>query len=91
MSLPQPVGARVLIRPWTPPETSEAGIVLTMVEKGPDVMGTVLKVGTLDMHEGVEEGMTVLFPPTVGQYIEIAGERMLVVPADEILAIVEEA
>ena len=90
MSLPQPVGARVLIRPWVPPETSEAGLVLTTIEKGPDVMGTVLKVGTLDMHEGVTEGMMVLFPPSVGQYVDIDGERLLMIPGDEILAILEE-
>ncbi len=89
MSLPKPMGDRVLLRPWVAPTTTESGLVV-VTEPGPDVMGTVVRLGVGPCTRGLSHGDTVLFPPTAGQELTIDGERLLMVPAEDILAILEE-
>ena len=100
MSLPQPLGARVLVKPQEPEDVTDSGLVMVRDYAEPDVIGIVLRLG---LHAAsvcpecghvetcpVSEGQTVVFPPTSGQAVVIDGERYLMVPTRDLLAILED-
>ena len=133
-----PLGQRVVIRPATPAETTDSGLILVRESSDPDVMGEVVALGTgiggeataawqeavglfeecrkwgcydkpgCDCPEhgwrrrvdalleanpvlpaDVKVGDTVLFPATGGQDIVLDGERFIVLPVGDILAVIE--
>jgi chaperonin GroES len=103
MSLPQPLGDKVLIRPHEAPTTTESGLHVVRHGREPDVMGVIIALG---MHPQdrtcphceqpistpweVAVGDTVLFPPSAGQDVAIDGDTYVILLAGDILAVLEE-
>lgn len=77
-------GQRVLIRAEDQKETTTASGLIAVSHHAPDVIGTVIAVGS-DVVD-VNPGDVVLFPPEAGQVMEYGGERYLVLVEDEIVA-----
>jgi len=76
---------RVLVKPESQREYEASGLYVAD-DDAPDVMGTVIACAEgLD----VQADDVVIFPPSAGQVMEHNGERLIVLEADEILAVVE--
>lgn len=91
----RPLGNRVIVERLPEKEVTEGGIVIpnknslpkpsrgTVLAVGP---GRVLEDGTL-VEPGLEVGDIVLFGMRAGEELEIDGETVIVMTADEILAV----
>ena len=88
-----------MIRPVEESETTDAGVLMIRDYKDPDVQGDVLALGARAADvcscgrartPDVSVGDRVLFPPSAGQVVVVDGERLLMVPIDQVLAILED-
>lgn len=93
----RPLHDRVLVKRLEPEHKSVSGIVIpdTAAEK-PDQgkviaagEGTVLKDGTLHLLD-VKIGDKVLFGKYAGQAAKVAGDELIVLREDDIIAVVED-
>jgi chaperonin GroES len=91
----KPLHDNVVIKPVEQQKTTKAGILLPdTVEKGKPEQGTVLAVGAgKNLDNGtvskmsVKVGDKVMFKKYAAEEIEIAGEKVLLISEEDILAI----
>ena len=91
MSL-QPLGDRILVKPFSEEETTKSGIVLPdTVDKEKKAEGEVLGIGKgEDIKKlGLKEGDKVLFGKYSGDDVEYNDEELKFLKYDEILAVVK--
>jgi chaperonin GroES len=94
-TLPIPYGNRILVRRAEAESKSKGGIVLPDVSKEKPTTGMVLKVGEgvwdaarAEWDEiGLSEGETVLFSRYGGTEIDVDGETLVILNADDVLAV----
>ena len=91
-------GDRILVRPIVKRLETESGLILpsTILDE-PETSGVVVALGhgpvtskgvPLDHFVGV--GDTILFSPTVGQEVEMLGERFIMMKEADVLAVIEQ-
>jgi chaperonin GroES len=94
-TLPIPHGNRILVRRAAAEAKSKGGIVLPDVSKEKPTTGEVLAVGEGRHSEsgsfthlpGVAVGETVVFSRYGGTEIDVAGETLVILNADDVLAV----
>jgi chaperonin GroES len=84
----KPLGARALIKPVEPEQTTESGIVLPDTAKQKPQTAEVVAVGA---HEDVKVsvGDVVVVRKYSGTEVEVDGEEHRIVDAEDILGVVE--
>lgn len=95
MTLLQPLGDRVVVRPDEPEEVTRGGIVIPDVAQERPRTGEVLAAGpgrVLDsgrLHPNpLQAGDRILFSRYGGTEVEYGGEALLVLPESEVLAVI---
>ena len=91
MSL-QPLGDRILVKPFTEEETSKSGIVLPdTVDKEKKAEGEIIGIGEgEDIKKlGLKEGDKVLFGKYSGEDVDYEDAELKFLKFDEILAVVK--
>jgi chaperonin GroES len=85
----KPLGARALVKPVEPEQTTESGIVLPDTAKQKPQTAEVVAVGA---HEDVKVsvGDVVVLRNYSGTEVEVDGEEHRIVDAEDILGVVEE-
>jgi chaperonin GroES len=89
----RPVGGkgRVLVRRDPDPEATRAGVVIPIVCRKKDTLGTVLEVfGNRARQPLVRKGDRVLFSRYAGTDVNWNGETVTIMPEDELLAVLED-
>ncbi len=93
----KPLGNRVLAKRLDPEEVLKGGIILPDTAKKKQEKAQVLAVGTGKVSEegtplpiSVKEGDIILMDKYSGQEVTVNDEELLIVRADDIIAIVEE-
>jgi chaperonin GroES len=94
-TLPTPYGNRILVRRAEAESKSKGGIVLPDVSKEKPTAGLVLKVpeGVWSEEKGeyesldILEGSTVIFSRYGGTEIDVDGETLVILNADDVLAV----
>jgi len=83
-----PLGARALVKPVEPEQTTESGIVLPDTAKQKPQTAEVVAVGA---HEDVKVsvGDVVVVRKYSGTEVEVDGEEHRIVDAEDILGVVE--
>ncbi len=85
----QPLEDKVLVKIIEEPQTTASGIVLPeTAEKEKPMLGKVIAVGDSEMIK-VKVGQNVLFAKFSGTEVKINNEEHLILPASDILAVVE--
>ncbi len=91
-----PIGDRLVVRPLAPQEKTAGGIVLPDSAQERPKEGRVLSVGDGRLLScgtrsapQVAEGDRVLFTPYAGNEIKVAGEDLLLLREQDILAVLE--
>jgi chaperonin GroES len=84
----KPLGARALVKPVEPEQTTESGIVLPDTAKQKPQTAEVVSVGA---HEDVKVsvGDVVVLRKYSGTEVEVDGEEHRIVDAEDILGVVE--
>jgi chaperonin GroES len=84
----KPLGARALVKPVEPEQTTESGIVLPDTAKQKPQTAEVVAVGA---HEDVKVsvGDVVVVRKYSGTEVEVDGEEHRIVDAEDILGVVE--
>ena len=87
----RPLGDNVVIKRLEPEEKTKGGIILTSANKEVPQVAEVLAVGpgTDDTEMQVSVGEEVIFKRYGGTEVEIDGEEVLIVPQNDILAVLE--
>ena len=87
----RPLGDNVVIKRLEPEEMTKGGIILTSANKEVPQVAEVLAVGpgTDDTEMQVSVGEKVIFKRYGGTEVEIDGEEVLIVPQNDILAVLE--
>ena len=91
----KPLGDRVVVKPIEQEEMTAGGIVLPETAKEKPQRGSIVAAGPGRIEDGkrveldVKEGDTVLFAKYAGTEIKIEGEKVLILPESDILAIIE--
>lgn len=92
----RPLGNRVLVRRLEAEETTKGGIILPETAKKKQEMAEVIAVGPgkktsegKDILPPVKVGDTILIDKYSGQEVSVNDEEMIVVRAEDIIAIVE--
>ena len=95
MSL-KPLGDRIVVKQAEAEEKTASGLILTDASKEKPQRGTVIAVGEGKRSKtgdripvDVAEGDTVIYSKYGGTEIKIDGEELVILRADDILAIVE--
>jgi len=90
------LGPRVLIRPDQAPTRTQSGIELSARHTHPPAIGTVEAVGTGWKVKGkpnqtipLEPGQRVHFMPYRGQTLEFNGDNLLLLDANDVMAILK--
>jgi chaperonin GroES len=85
----KPLGARALVKPVEPEQTTESGIVLPDTAKQKPQTAEVVAVGA---HEDVKVsvGDVVVVRKYSGTEVEVDGEEHRIVDAEDIFGVVEE-
>ena len=88
----KPLADRVLIQPTAAEEVTSSGIIIPDSAKEKPLRGTVVAVGngTKDEEMIVKEGDEVLYGKYAGTEIEFAGDKVLIMRQNEILAVIEK-
>ncbi|MBD5174575.1 MAG: co-chaperone GroES [Bacteroidales bacterium] len=88
----KPLADRVLIQPTAAEEVTSSGIIIPDSAKEKPLRGTVVAVGngTKDEEMVVKEGDEVLYGKYAGTEIEFAGDKVLIMRQNEILAVIEK-
>ena len=88
----KPLADRVLIQPTAAEEVTSSGIMIPDSAKEKPLRGTVVAVGngTKDEEMVVKEGDEVLYGKYAGTEIEFAGDKVLIMRQNEILAVIEK-
>ena len=88
----KPLADRVLIQPTAAEEVTSSGIIIPDSAKEKPLRGTVVAVGngTKDEEIVVKEGDEVLYGKYAGTEIEFAGDKVLIMRQNEILAVIEK-
>ena len=88
----KPLADRVLIQPTASEEVTSSGIIIPDSAKEKPLRGTVVAVGngTKDEEMVVKEGDEVLYGKYAGTEIEFAGDKVLIMRQNEILAVIEK-
>lgn len=91
-----PIGDRLVVRPAAPEEKTAGGIVLPDSAQERPQQGRVLAVGDGRLLPNgeraapqVAEGDRVVFLPYSGSQIKVAGEELLLMREEDILAVLE--
>lgn len=95
MSVILPRGARVVVRPAKPEETTASGLVLSRQTGDIPEQGTVIAVGPGEWIENTDArrpldivvGDVVLFAKFTGIEIKVAGEPLLVLHERDVVAV----
>ncbi|HID95390.1 MAG TPA: co-chaperone GroES [Candidatus Latescibacteria bacterium] len=85
----KPLGDRVLVKPIEESEEVKGGIIIPDTAKDKPQEGEVRAVGT-DEDLTVKVGDTVIYGKYAGTEVRIDGEDLLIMPEDDILAVVEK-
>lgn len=92
----KPLGNRVLVKRLEPEEKMKGGIILPDTAKKKQETATVVAIGTGKKDKSgksipfpVEVGDKILMEKYSGQEITIEGEELIILRADDIIAIVE--
>ena len=88
----KPLADRVLIQPTAAEDVTSSGIIIPDSAKEKPLRGTVVAVGngTKDEEMVVKEGDEVLYGKYAGTEIEFAGDKVLIMRQNEILAVIEK-
>lgn len=92
----QPLGDRVLVEPLETEEKTKGGIVLPDTAKEKPQEGKVVAVGKGRVSEDgktipleVKKGNKILFSKYSGAEVKVAGEELLIMREEDILAIIK--
>jgi chaperonin GroES len=92
----KPLGNRVLVKRLEPEEKVKGGIILPDTAKKKQETATVVAIGTGKKDKSgasipfpVEVGNKILMEKYSGQEVTIDGEELIILRADDIIAIVE--
>jgi chaperonin GroES len=92
----KPLGSRVLVKRLEPEEKMKGGIILPDTAKKKQETATVVAIGTGKKDKNgkpipfpVRVGDKILMEKYSGQEITIEGEELIILRADDIIAIVE--
>ena len=92
----QPLGNRVVLRRLEPEETVKGGIILPETAKKKQEMAEVVSIGPGKKDKSgklvappVKNGQVVLVDKYAGQEVSLNDEELVVVRADDIIAIIE--
>lgn len=83
----KPQGKRVVVRPQEP-ETKIGGILLPESAQKKPLQGTVCAVAS--GLEGISLNETVIYGQYSGTEVEIDGEKLIIIDADEIYGVIEK-
>lgn len=87
MTMIQPMGARVLIRPAQKENKTNSGLILPETAKEKPQQGTVEAIGGEDdMQTDLAVGDTVIFPKYSGSEIKMDGVEYLIMDESDVLA-----
>jgi len=87
MTMIQPMGARVLIRPSQKENKTNSGLILPETAKEKPQQGTVEAIGGEDdMLTNLAVGDTVIFPKYSGSEIKMDGVEYLIMDEGDVLA-----
>lgn len=87
MTMIQPMGARVLIRPAQKENKTNSGLILPETAKEKPQQGTVEAIGGEDdMLTDLAVGNTVIFPKYSGSEIKMDGVEYLIMDESDVLA-----
>lgn len=89
-----PIGDKVVVKRLEPEETTRGGIVLPDMAREKPRQGRVLSIGDgkllpngTRVHHEVSEGDRVLFRSYCGTEFHVEGQELLILSADDILAV----
>ena len=88
----KPLGANVLVKRLEAEEKTQGGIILASSAKEEPQVAEVKEIGpgTEDVKmEGLKKDSKVIFKKYGGNEIEYEGEKLIILPYDAILAVVE--
>lgn len=93
----RPLHDRVIVKPADPESMTKSGIIIPDVGKEKPLRGTVVAVGPGDYQKDgvtrkpmeVKPGDEILFVRYAGSELELNGEEVVIMRAEEIIAIVE--
>ena len=81
-----PIGSRVVVEPFDLPE--EGKLITPDPWRKPSLRGRITALGP-KTHGNVAVGDDIIYPPSIGSALELAGKQLLIYQEDEILATME--
>lgn len=82
-----PTKDRVAIKANDSSQKVVCGIIIPQASKDRSQLGVVVAVG--EEQTGIKVGQSIIYPKHVGIEIELDGEKILILSAQDVLAIVE--